>query len=236
MSVIPLVVQGPQKTVARSEQEFQECGGRDGRAVLIRPFDETQLDVAEPNPSDKQKPAVRKPNLSYDLRVGELFMDHRDLWTEPLQHGEKIKLRPGGAVVIRTQETLHVPKRMFGYIVPRVYWLKQGISNTMSKVDPGYDGHLLVTLFNLGKRTVDVEHGERFCSMVLHTVGTDAVPYDDKGKEIESDRKQRFWHKVRDEMEANQPLLMVILILVTTLVGIAQLLTYLALRASRVGG
>ena len=63
-----------------------------------------------------------------------------------------------------------MPAGLFGYIVPRVKWLQQGVSNTLSKVDSGYNGKLLVTLFNLGKNTVPIDRKDGFCSLVVHDV------------------------------------------------------------------
>ena len=62
MAVMPLV---PGKSVARTEEEFERKGARRGSTLLIRNFDTTQL-------------SPRSPNLSYDLRVGSVYKDHRD--------------------------------------------------------------------------------------------------------------------------------------------------------------
>src|SRR5260221_10743001 len=92
---------------------------------------------------------------------------------------------------------------MFGYIVPRVYWLQQGVCNALSKVDPGYNGHLLVTLFNLGKKTICINRRERFCSLVLHSVGTDPRLYDKGEKRIAGPpRTENLWQKARNVIEA----------------------------------
>jgi len=57
MSVVPLI---PGKSIARTEEEFENRGARRGTTLLIRNFDSTQL---LPN----------SPNLSYDLRVGTVI-------------------------------------------------------------------------------------------------------------------------------------------------------------------
>ncbi len=141
MSVIPLALG---QTVVTTKEEFDQSGGRNGSALLIQHFDEDQLGTGS-------------PNLSYDLRIGAVYKDHRDGGRRDLpDDGSKdsfITLLPGGAVVIETEEDLHMPRGVFGYIVPRVRWLQEGVSNTLSKVDAGYNGHLLVTLFNLGRIT-----------------------------------------------------------------------------------
>jgi deoxycytidine triphosphate deaminase len=135
MAVVPLI---PGKSVARTEEEFESRGARRGSTLLIRNCDGTQL-------------LPDSPNLSYDLRVGSVYKDHRDGLRRELPDGGSITLLPGGAVVIETEESLHMPAGLFGYIVPRVKWLQKGVSNTLSKIDSGYNRKLLVTLFNLGR-------------------------------------------------------------------------------------
>ena len=107
MAVVPLVLG---KSVASTEEEFEQRGARRGSTLLIRNFDSTQL---VPN----------SPNLSYDLRVGSVYKDHRDGLRLELPPNGSITLFPGGAVVIETEESLHMLAGLFGCIVPRVKWL-----------------------------------------------------------------------------------------------------------------
>jgi dCTP deaminase len=93
MAVIPLV---PGKSVVTTEEEFEERGSRHGSALLIRNFDRTQL-------------LAGAPNLSYDLSVGSVYKDHRDGLRRELPDNGMITLLPGGAVVIETEESLHMP-------------------------------------------------------------------------------------------------------------------------------
>ena len=146
MSVVPLI-RG--KTVVESRGEFDAAGGMKGYKILIKPLDEKQLLL---NAKDES-------NLTYDLRVGDEYKDHR--YKGKADVGEEgIKLRPNSAVIIQTLEHVHLPKFRFGYIVPKVKLLQKGISNTSSKVDPGYDGRLLVTVFNLGSKTETLHKGQ----------------------------------------------------------------------------
>lgn len=62
MAAIPLVLE---KTVATSEEEFEQGGGLNGSTLLIRDFDAAQL-------------LSESPNCSYDLRIGPEFKDHRE--------------------------------------------------------------------------------------------------------------------------------------------------------------
>jgi dCTP deaminase len=221
MAVIPLVLG---KTVVTTEQAFEDSEGRQGSALLIRNFDNEQL-------------KENAPNLSYDLRVGAEYKDHRDGWKRDVLENDPennhVDLLPGGAVIIETEENLHLPKGMFGYLVPRVEWLQQGISNTSSKVDAGYNGRLLVTLFNLGRKKVSLPRRERFCSLVIHSVGSDVVLYDKDAKKISGVGHRRLWQKLRDGIEANRTIVELALIVATLLLALADVRLHSALNALR---
>jgi len=205
MSVVPLVVG---QTVVTTERDFENAGGRQGRTLLIREFDASQL-------------VSNAPNLSYELRVGPEYKDHRDGSKWPVTEEEAITLLPGAAVIIETAESLHMPKGMFGYIVPKVFWLQKGISNTLSKVDAGYNGPLLVTLFNLGKNREQLKLHEPFCALVIHDVGHGVELYEKGAKRlIGPNRKRNLWQKFRVWLEANPATVHVILIIATTILAI----------------
>src|SRR5882724_2733373 len=158
MSVVPLI---PGKTVVETREEFEAAGGRKGRTIRIQPLDNRQLLLN-----------TLKSNLTYDLRVGKEYKDHRYEGKADVGEGG-IKLPPNSAVIIQTLEHVHLPKFRFGYIVPKVKLLQKGISNTSSKVDPGYDGRLLVTVFNLGSKIVTLDKEEPFCTIAFHTIMED---------------------------------------------------------------
>jgi dCTP deaminase len=168
MSVIPFVLDGPNPTVVEKEDQFR----RNGSAMLILNLDKTQLQGD-------------RPNASYDLRIGRAYKDHREQerWTLPV--GGEFTLLPGGAILIETEEEVWLPHTMFGYIVPKVGLLQDGISNTGSKVDPGYHDHLVVTIFNLGKKQIPLKQGQPFCALVVHDVGPGVKPFTGSGKKIE---------------------------------------------------
>jgi hypothetical protein len=81
--------------------------------------------------------------------------------------------------------------------------LQEGIANTPSKIDPGYKGHLLITAFNHGKRTVRLKRRQRFCALHLLRVDEGARPYDKPGKHIVGRPREGGWRHLRDLVEAN---------------------------------
>lgn len=142
MSVIPFILDDINRTIVETRQDYENEGGLSGEVIFINGFDRQQL--LELNSS----------NASYDLRIGEEYRDHRDLGKTALSSNDKIVLQPGSAVIIETAESVQFPKSRFGQIVPKVSLLQNGLSNTSSKIDPGYNGKLLITVFNLGKKKI----------------------------------------------------------------------------------
>lgn len=202
MSLVPLVLDRRNPTVVTKPTEFTY----DGDAILIHGMDLEQL-TAKTDSS----------NVSYDLRIGAEFKDHRDVGKRELPEGKELTLYPGGAVIVQTEELIQLPKNRFACIMPKVGLLQMGLSNTMSKVDPGYHGHLLVTLFNLGKQTVVLKRGDSFCSLCVFAVEGVAVPYGKQAKRIEGQVRRRWWQTARDILERNSASIAVLVLVVTIL-------------------
>lgn len=179
---------------------------RDGQRILILNLDGTQL-----------RDDDHEPNLTYDLRVGEEYRDHRDLGKRDTGDNGEIVLFPNSAVIIQTLEHVYVPRRRFAYIVPKVSLLQKGISNTSSKVDPGYPGPLLITVFNLGKTTVRLRRSAKFCTIVFHDVADPehARLYDKEPKRIIGAGRMSKWQRFRDFTDRNSGTISVVAVVVT---------------------
>ena len=173
MPVIPWIVGN---SFVRSQTEFGVGGGVHGSRILVINFDKTQFGEGE-------------TNACYDVRVGARYRDHRK--SDVFAVGEAFTLAAGSAVIIETEEEFHFPQTRFGYVVPKVGLLQQGISNTMSKVDPGYRGRLLITIFNLGKKDIPIRRSQRICALVVHDVGEGIIPYDRPAKQLPGRAQRR---------------------------------------------
>ena len=215
MSVIALTIEGPDPSVVTSSDAFS----REGSAILIQNRDPVQL-----SPDDNEC------NATYDLRVGQIYRDHRSFDSQELGLSDQISLLPGNAVIIETEELVAFPKQRFGQILPKVSLLQQGIANTPSKVDPGYNGYLLITAFNHGKQTIALRRGQRFCSLHVFDVEGPVRPYDKPGKRITGAHRSARWRWLRDLIDANVPIVVLVQTLITLMgVGIA-ILAYLSRR------
>lgn len=204
MSVIPLTTDGADRTVVQSQQDFEI----EGEAVLIM-----ELDVAQLNEE-------RASNVSYDLRVGKKYRDHRKGEPTEIPQDGVITLYPGSALIIETEEYIHLPRRLFGIIAPKVKLLENGLSTTFSKVDPGYYGHLLITLFNLGQTVRELRRGSKFCALTLFKVGAGARLYEKGPQQLPARLGRR---KFRELIEVHHVTVTIGLIVATLLLTFATL-------------
>ena len=200
MSVIPLISNGPQRTVVQTQEDFNV----EGDALLIVNLDPEQL--TNENVS----------NVSYDFRIGDKYRSHLEDTPQEISADGTITLRPGSALIIQTEEFVHLPRRMFGIIAPRVSLLQQGLSTTFSKIDPGYRGNLLITLFNLGQSTQILKKGQTFCALTLLDVRAGAWLYNQGAKQLYARVGQSLADRVKEWLEANHVLVMIVLILATS--------------------
>lgn len=147
---------------------------------------------------------------------GGEYRDHRENGRHDLRDKEEIIFHPGSAVIVETEESVRLPKTRFACVVPKVELLKKGLSNTMSKVDPGYNGHLLITIFNLGKKTETLRWHDTFCSLCFFQVDGDVNLYRKGEKRIEEGKAGKgWWRSFRDKVERNTALVIIIVPIVS---------------------
>jgi hypothetical protein len=71
----------------------------------------------------------------------------------------------------------------------------------------------------LGKKDLRLKRHDRFCSVVLHTVGDGAALYNKPGKRIAGNPREPLWPSVKNWIDANKTWLTLLLNLVSGLAG-----------------
>jgi len=213
MSLIPFVLQGEHKTIVTTDLEYREANASRGTVILIKGLDKKQL--ADDNDSG---------NASYDLRIGDSYQLDKHEKPLILKDIDEFILEPNSSVSIQTMEAVSFPETRFGHIVPKVKLLQKGISNTSSKIDPGYNGYLIVTLFNLGKTSVSLKREDPFCSLYVVEVGKGVIPYSKPEQKQRPAESQTRWEKLVDFSERRSIFLNVLLTVATLLATVATLL------------
>jgi dCTP deaminase len=118
--------------------------------------------------------------VGYDLCVG----DDGWIWTRKgLSHVEikdkkVITLEPGDTALITTMEDIRISKKIMATIHSKVSLSSLGLSHISTTIDPGWGnkhgGLLLIQISNIGRISLDLNHGEPFCTVIFYRVITEA--------------------------------------------------------------
>ena len=98
MSVVPLITEGQYRSVVQRQEDFS----LDGNAILITGMDESSINDGNSS------------NVSYDLRIGKQYRNHRKKDPSDISNGGTIELKPGSALIIQTEEFVHFPRGLLG--------------------------------------------------------------------------------------------------------------------------
>jgi dCTP deaminase len=118
---------------------------------------------------------------SYDLRIGELIHSP----AEPgkpynmATNGGAYRLPPYGAAILQTYEDLKIPDTMLGRIGLKSGFARKGLlASTGPQIDPGFEGKLFISLFNLTAGAHVLKYKDSFLTIEFHTLDdTPTHPY-----------------------------------------------------------
>jgi dCTP deaminase len=118
------------------------------------------------------EPACVQP-ASYDLRVGARV--HAPSQPEkPIDlagNGGAFRLPPYGVAVVESHEDLSLPIDLIGRIGLKSSYARTGIFASVGpQIDPGFDGKLFVSLFNLTAGSHVIRYMEPFLTIEFHTL------------------------------------------------------------------
>jgi dCTP deaminase len=113
---------------------------------LITPYDPTHLDCA-----------------SYHLTIGsEVFVTTKKGTKQKLQMGEQVIIPPGQLAIFITEEEVHIPNSVIGFISMRASIKLGGLINVSGfHVDPGYQARLKFSVYNAGDQPSVLARGDR---------------------------------------------------------------------------
>lgn len=173
----------------RARLESLECPERDRResppvGVLLSDEIKRCVDtfkMIDPFAGKNLKPA------GYELTVGDEYV----LGGEKKQLGkdDEIRILPFNVVVIKTAETINLPRYLIARWNVRVKWAYEGLLWVGGpQVDPGWVGHLFCPLYNLSDKTVVLRYGDSIALMDFVTTTPfrkeECVSYDRPPKRV----------------------------------------------------
>ncbi len=124
------------------------------RSFILDPFDPLNL-----------------TSFSYDLSVGnEAFScrsESRGSFSIKENKENAYWIQPGETVIVRTVEYIALPRWYSATVWPRFDFVREGIFQSMVKIDPTWYGQLGVALTNLSPTEYPIWQGKRFATLIL---------------------------------------------------------------------
>ncbi|WP_146547747.1 dCTP deaminase [Rummeliibacillus suwonensis] len=141
--------------------------------------------MIEPITPEQLQPA------SVDLRLGGHFLQ-LDEYASPLISLEKpavykdiykdrILIPPSAFVLATTMESIKLPNDITAFVEGRSSIGRLGLFiQNAGWVDPGFEGHITLELYNANRVPIELVAGRRICQLVLASLDQEAVPYTGK--------------------------------------------------------
>ncbi len=142
-------------------------------------FIERKWDQIEPKQSfiiDPFDPLKLTP-YSYDLSIGdEVFSCKSESHSSEILKDSKeeaYKLEPGETIIVRTKEYVALPPCYSATVWPRFNFVREGIFQSMVKIDPTWYGQLGVALTNLSPAKYPIWKGKKFATLIIYELTED---------------------------------------------------------------
>jgi deoxycytidine triphosphate deaminase len=131
-----------------TDRDFKE--GPDSIRGVIEPFDERHLTPA-----------------GIDLTIGGQCYNVTDGRRVDLSKGGTLTLQHGDFARVLTRETIRMPSRWFAMIYAKTSLAGKGLTHLGTKIDPGFEGQLLLTFQYLGNEKLGFREGDRICNVTF---------------------------------------------------------------------
>jgi len=133
---------------------------------------------------------------SYDLRIGAEALMSGDEKVLDLSKEKAFVVKPGEFAIINTLEQVKTSQVIIGRIGVRSYYTRKGLVFLSGlQIDPGFEGTLVLGMYNAAPRKIYLEYGEPFCSVEFHRLHVKAE------RVYPSDSYQKAGHLPRVDKE-----------------------------------
>jgi deoxycytidine triphosphate deaminase len=126
-----------------------------GRRFIIEPYDE--LNVTP---------------FSYDLSIGNDIFSARK--KDRIRRRLPYDVTPGETVIVLTREFIALPPCYSATVWPRFKLVREGIFQSMVKIDPTWYGKLGVAMTNFSSRTITLVEGLAFGTLILYELSSES--------------------------------------------------------------
>ena len=92
-----------------------------------------------------------------------------------LRLSAEVALAPSEHRLVATMERVELGRDLVGILHIRSSLAREGILASLALVDPGFRGQLTISLFNSGRKMIQLKAGERFVQLTLLRLGRQAA-------------------------------------------------------------
>jgi len=110
---------------------------------------------------------------SYDMRVGQkAILSGRDLEINIQKQGGII-IKPGQFAILTTYENIKMPPDITGHIGVKSYFTRKGLILLSGlQIDPGFEGVLVLGVYNAAPRKLTLDFLSPFCTIEFHRLSS----------------------------------------------------------------
>jgi dCTP deaminase len=112
---------------------------------------------------------------SYDMRFGDrLLISSNDIEID-LSQKTSARLKPGEFALVTTFENIRLAHDIAGHIGVKSYYTRKGIVVLSGlQIDPGFEGVLVIGMYNASPRSLTLEYLAPFCTVEFHQLAKPA--------------------------------------------------------------
>jgi dCTP deaminase len=112
---------------------------------------------------------------SYDMRFGDrLLISSNDIEID-LSQKTSARLKPGEFALVTTYENIRLAYDIAGHIGVKSYYTRKGIVVLSGlQIDPGFEGVLVIGMYNASPRSLTLEYLAPFCTVEFHQLAKPA--------------------------------------------------------------
>ena len=129
------------------KRDWDSINGR----ILIYPFDVENLGP-----------------FSYDLCIGDEVFALRTQRRISMSEEKEVSIEPNDVFLVLTQEYIGLPREFAASVKPRFCFVRKGIIQSMTKIDPTWFGKIVVAITNHSKNHLQLRKGQAFCTLTIH--------------------------------------------------------------------
>lgn len=118
----------------------------------------------------ENKNAIISDDFSLDLTLGNSWNENYSYNDRRLYkiEEESISIKPKSSVVVSVNEIITVPNNLFGLVISTgSIFLQHGVQSPSAKVEPGYEGALILRLVNFSNKSVTINKGTKIASVIF---------------------------------------------------------------------